>query len=167
VFPLIRGDSDGATLPAREPKEAVMSAKLQRIVIAVGDGVESDAALDQGLQIAADEKAFVDFVHVAPILGEQFAPAAKETEDVPGTVDAAVLDRACADADELGIRCDRRLLIGYPPRQIALLADEVDADLIVVGSRGHGAMKRTFLGSTSRALLNETKRAVLVVQETP
>ena len=139
--------------------------KLQRIVIAVGDGPESDAAVEEGLLLAADEGAYVDFVHVAPIMGEQFAPQAKATEDVPGTVANEALDRACEEAGEHGIRCARRLLIGYPPRQIALLADEVDADLIVIGSRGRSAMKRVLLGSTSRALLNQTKRAVLVVRD--
>jgi nucleotide-binding universal stress UspA family protein len=33
------------------------------------------------------------------------------------------------------VPCTTELLIGYPPSQIAALADELDVDLIVVGSR--------------------------------
>jgi nucleotide-binding universal stress UspA family protein len=44
------------------------------------------------------------------------------------------------------------------------IADERDARAIVVGSRGLGAVKARVLGSTSRKLLHDTHRPVLVVR---
>jgi hypothetical protein len=46
-----------------------------------------------------------------------------------------------------------------------LLADELDADLVVIGSRHMSGIKRFLLGSTSRALIGETSRPVLVISE--
>jgi nucleotide-binding universal stress UspA family protein len=47
---------------------------------------------------------------------------------------------------------------------LASLAEARDAAAIVVGSRGLGAVRSRLLGSTSRKLLHETRRPVLVVR---
>jgi nucleotide-binding universal stress UspA family protein len=52
---------------------------------------------------------------------------------------------------------------GGPAETLADRADRMDADLVVVGSRGLGAVKRAFLGSTSNRLVHICKRPVLVV----
>ena len=47
---------------------------------------------------------------------------------------------------------------------VAAVAERCDAALIVVGSRGLGAVKARLLGSTTRRLLHESHRPVLVVR---
>ena len=46
-------------------------------------------------------------------------------------------------------------------------ADEIDADAIVCGSRGRGAVARSLLGSTSTSLVHHSTRPVLVVPQVP
>lgn len=57
----------------------------------------------------------------------------------------------------------QRVVFGLAAERLADLADEEDAELIVVGSRGRGAFKAAFLGSTSTALIGVARRPVLVV----
>jgi nucleotide-binding universal stress UspA family protein len=47
---------------------------------------------------------------------------------------------------------------------IASLADQHDAAVVVVGTRGLGRVKAGLLGSTSQGLLHHTKRPVMVVR---
>jgi double-stranded uracil-DNA glycosylase len=51
------------------------------------------------------------------------------------------------------IDAERRAAVGVPAERLADLADEEDAELIVVGSRGRGAFKSAFLGSVSNSLV--------------
>ena len=53
------------------------------------------------------------------------------------------------------------LLTGNPIDEIVAYADSIDADLIVVGSRGHGAVGAR-LGSVSQGVLHKARRPVLV-----
>ena len=41
---------------------------------------------------------------------------------------------------------------------------EEDFDLIVIGSRGMGAIKEFFLGSTSNYVMHKSKKPVLIVK---
>jgi len=47
---------------------------------------------------------------------------------------------------------------------IAAIAEQRDAVAVVVGSRGLGRVKSAFLGSTSRKLMHETHRPLLMVR---
>ena len=50
---------------------------------------------------------------------------------------------------------------------IAAVADAHDTAVVVVGSRGHSAVRSTFLGSVTYGLLHATRHPVLVVRDDP
>jgi len=58
---------------------------------------------------------------------------------------------------------EQRVAVGLPAERLADLADDEDAELIVVGSRGRGRFKAAFLGSVSNDLLGVARCPVLVV----
>jgi len=67
-------------------------------------------------------------------------------------------------AEQAGLEhVERRVVTGFAAERLAELADEEDAELIVVGSRGRGAFKAAFLGSVSTSLIGVARCPVLVV----
>ncbi len=53
---------------------------------------------------------------------------------------------------------------GHPSEVIRRVAAEGDFDMIVIGSRGRGGLKKLFLGSVSGAVVHEAKSSVLTVK---
>ena len=53
---------------------------------------------------------------------------------------------------------------GHPAQTIAEVANEEGYDMIVIGSRGLGGLKKLFLGSVSNAVLQEATTSVLIVK---
>ena len=143
---------------------------MENIVIATDGSPSAQEAVKFGLELSADHGATVTFVHVAPAVdllpGGVFGVTVAvqhETTDA----DAEPLDAAREAAQEKGIRAHTTLLKGDPVDEIVAYADTIDADLIVVGSRGHGTIASALLGSVSRGILREARRPVLVVRGIP
>jgi len=66
-------------------------------------------------------------------------------------------------ATEAGFQAEGRLEEGKPWRIIRKVADELDAQTIVLGARGLGRVESMLLGSVSTAVVFHAKRPVLVV----
>lgn len=64
-----------------------------------------------------------------------------------------------------GVAVESALLQGAVLEEITRQAEEMDADLVVLGARGAGFMRRFVLGSTAERLLRKTKHPMLVVKQ--
>ena len=60
-------------------------------------------------------------------------------------------------------QAERRVIAGLAAEGLADLADEQDAQLIVVGSRGRGAFRSPSFGSVSASLIGVARCPVVVV----
>lgn len=82
----------------------------------------------------------------------------------------ADLENELADAarrlEAAGRTVERRALRGRPADAILSAAADMPADLIVMGSRGHGPFKSALLGSVSTEVVNASPRPVLVARGT-
>jgi nucleotide-binding universal stress UspA family protein len=63
-----------------------------------------------------------------------------------------------------GIEARTSWVVGSPAEKIASAADKFKADLIVMGSHGHGALTQLVLGSTSNAVLAHTMTPLLLLR---
>ena len=142
---------------------------MEKILIATDGSESAHEAIEFGLELASEQDAKPIFVHVVPAV--DVMPSYGFSVAIPPAVphvatedDRAPLTAALEVAAERGIDARSELLAGNPAEEIVAYADSIDADLIVIGSRGHGRLASALLGSVSRGVLSESKRPVLVVR---
>jgi nucleotide-binding universal stress UspA family protein len=140
---------------------------MNRILITTDGSPSAQEAVDFGIELAADQGSAVTFVHVVPVVDVVPSGGFGLTGVVPHELtegDTESLDDAQSRAETAGVTSYTKLLRGDPVDEIVAYADTIDTDLIVVGSRGHGAVASALLGSVSRGILREARRPVLVVR---
>jgi nucleotide-binding universal stress UspA family protein len=143
---------------------------MERILIAVDGSPASREAVEYGIELAQHDGAEALLVHVVPltdIVPMNGFGLMGAVHHEPTPLDAKVLDDAKTVAAEHGVRARTELLRGDPAHEIVVYADTMDVDLIVVGSRGHGAVASAVLGSVSRGILGHCERPLLVVRGAP
>ncbi len=75
------------------------------------------------------------------------------------------LDRQVEQIEQAGgAVAEGHLLRGEPVEKITELAEELDVDLVVIGSRGLGTFRRLTAGSVSEGVVRDAQRPVLVVR---
>ena len=75
-----------------------------------------------------------------------------------------VLKPAQSRLQHAGFNVSERYAIGQPAEQIRVVAAKSKADLIVIGSHGHSALRRLLFGSVTNAVMARTTAPVLIVQ---
>ena len=141
---------------------------MKRILVAIDGSPSSAEAVAFGVELAEEHTSELIFAHVVPTLDvvppAGFGAIGGAFPHEPSELDRTLLEDAAAVAAEHGIVATTVLLRGDTVDEIVAYADSHDVDLIVVGSRGHGAIAGALLGSVSRGVLAESKRPVLIVR---
>jgi nucleotide-binding universal stress UspA family protein len=130
-----------------------------RILIATDGSPSAAEAVDYGLELAAEQQADVSFLHVL-LGGSEAVEHRDSTSAADRDADDPLLRRARALAATRGVSASVTAVIGDPVSAIGHVAEAIDADLIVVGSRGLTAAA----GSVSRGVLRVAGRPVVAVR---
>jgi nucleotide-binding universal stress UspA family protein len=91
-------------------------------------------------------------------------------EEVQQTTEAAarhferVLERARGLAEEQGLKLNTHIFAGHPVRDIVKLADDLKADLLIIGARGHTELYERMIGSRADRIIQLAQCPVLVVK---
>ena len=143
--------------------------KLQRILVATDFSAHGKVAMRYAAALAEQFGAEVIAVHIVEQSGVlPPLPTGERTFSEP-TI-ALQVSRARDEAEkllgELGAANSRVLVeCGRPFVEIVRLARNEDADLVVVGTHGHGAVAHMLLGSVAERVIRKSPCPVLVVRE--
>jgi nucleotide-binding universal stress UspA family protein len=144
----------------RDPKK--------RFIVAVDGSEGSSAAIEDAVALARQMDAALTFVHVrkppSSALGHPYYERQVSHDLQKGRRVIAEAIRAAAEA---GIECDGDIFAGDAADEIVSIADNRRVDLIVIGSRGRGALAGALLGSVSREVVQHANVPVLVAKQRP
>lgn len=144
-----------------------MAAFPETILIATDGSNDSELAIRRAVDLANETDAVLHLAYVM-ILSHWM---------VPDTLSDAQYQRLEEDARRLldeqaekaqaagGVTLQKHLKVGRrADEELIKLAEEIDADMIVVGSRGAGTISQAFMGSDAESIVRHADRPVLVVR---
>jgi nucleotide-binding universal stress UspA family protein len=142
-----------------------------RIVVGVDSSQSSCGALQWALAEAQRRDATLDVVNAYnyhPTMGSPFGPVVIGSHEDVEKASQALLDEMVANLVEAaGAPSVQVELIPSPASAARSLLDAASgADLLVVGSRGHGTIDGVLLGSVSRQCAHHARCPVVVVRPT-
>jgi nucleotide-binding universal stress UspA family protein len=142
-----------------------MEAPVFKNIVCATDGSEhAGRALTVAKSLAAEQDATLTIVHVVQRIASGKATGLTRYADEEQVV-ARVQQTAAELADE-GLSATAKIVDDrgiQPAHDIADAANELGADLIVVGTRGHSALGGLLLGSVTQRLLHISTCPVLAV----
>jgi nucleotide-binding universal stress UspA family protein len=142
---------------------------MSTIVVATDGSPAAQAAVERALQEARRRNGTIEFVGAwtTPVNGALGAPTYMSEDVFYATRDAMgeILAEAKGGAAEQGVQAGTHLVAGDPAVEICRLAEERHADLIVMGSRGHGPLAAALLGSVAAHVVQHARCPVMVVPD--
>ncbi|WP_290819221.1 universal stress protein [Halovivax sp.] len=139
---------------------------FDRILVPTDGSEHAEAAADDAIELAADQGATMHVLSIADpgplgdlkLPGDAARPSEALTERAEEFV-VGIVDRA----EAAGVDVEGTVRSGPPGEAILEYAREIDADLIVMGSRGRGGLHRMAVGSVADHVIRVGDCRVLVV----
>lgn len=144
-----------------------------RIVVGTDGSETAGEAVNQALELAKLSGATLDIVSAYASAaekrggGEQLdAPADIQHEIGPREEVNLLLDRAAAAVKSAGVEVQTHPVEGDPAEALIGVAEQTNADLIVVGNRGMTGARRFLLGSVPNKVSHHSPCSLLIAQTT-
>lgn len=137
-----------------------------RVLVATDGGDGAETVLEHALAIASNHDAAIYGLYVVDrrVYASAFDEGPSDRKEALREAGERALEDVRAAAGRAGLDATTEIRDGDPTKVVAAYADEVDADLVVVGSHGKSPREKVQgLGSVSEALVKSTERPVLVV----
>jgi nucleotide-binding universal stress UspA family protein len=141
---------------------------MESIVVGTDGSPSAEAAVRRAVEVARGSGALVHLVTAYPDIPsyrERIASTAKRDPIDLREVAESVLARAAGELGSRGVEVETHAREGEPASVIMEVAQEQNADLIVVGARGLTAIQRFLLGSVSSKLSHHAPCSVMIVRE--
>jgi nucleotide-binding universal stress UspA family protein len=135
-------------------------------ILNANDGSETGfRSFSMALALAKENGAELHMVCVEEIpYMPEFVQEVEEQDERTARRIEKLLKHAQAMADAAQVKLKPHVLKGHPVRDIVRLAEELKADLLVIGAVGHSALYERLIGSRADRLVQLAKCPVLVVK---
>jgi nucleotide-binding universal stress UspA family protein len=140
---------------------------MKRILVGIDGSPASHKAARLAAEVAGRFGARLTLAYVVPRLllpPDAYGLTVAEVEAEHRTHADEVLRQARAELGEAGAAAEVSVLQGPPAEALVEAAAATEADLVVLGSHGRGAVARVLLGSTTDRVVHLCPRPVLVVR---
>jgi nucleotide-binding universal stress UspA family protein len=149
--------------------------RLRHIIVGTDFTSAGEQALARAARLTRERGAQLTLAHIVPAslwedLGTQVAGAVGITvspQDAQRTAAERLQRRAAELFARDGLTCNALVSGGRPAQELARIASDTAADLVVVGAKGEHPVRSLMLGTTAQKLLRVTNSPVLVVKRGP
>jgi len=142
---------------ARVPVMVVAdSRRVSKILVPVDGSRAADRALRYAVNIAKKMGAKITLLHV------QESGFSRARPELARGLGDTILSQAAGKVKD--VEFDKRLESGSPGSVITHTADEENYDLIIMGDKGHGGIRKFLLGSVSNHVLHYSNHTILIVK---
>jgi nucleotide-binding universal stress UspA family protein len=138
---------------------------IRRIVVGIDGSTQAHRAEQWSADLARALDAEVVAVHALGLLHRTATGELVASDTHRDEIRAEFEQSWCAPLRDAGVRYRAELREGNPVTALLDVADELDADLVVVGSRGAGGFPGLLLGSTSAQVAQHARTPVVIVPE--
>lgn len=155
-----------------------------KLLVAVDLSLRNEDVFEAGLDLAKNTGASLMLLHVpssdapeCPSLPTMIGPDYYPLSGTASTIEIyeklwrayeekglEVLKHFAEKARQAGVEVEYTQTAGAPGKTICHLAHDIDADLILVGRRGHSGLNELVIGSVSNYVMHHASCSVLVVQ---
>ena len=146
---------------------------IKRILYATDLSPNSAYAFLYAINSAKKHDAGIIILHVIEELAPFFAEERLKTISAQKTTQAidrikkrlkVLCDKQLKDDSEFAGRVESiEVCQGYPPEEILRKADELDCDVIIMGTHGKGIIRHSFLGSAAQKVLRRVRKPVFII----
>jgi nucleotide-binding universal stress UspA family protein len=141
----------------------------KRILVAIDFSESAETALDYAVGLAKELHANVIVMHAyeLPIYGFPSGALVASAEMASRIMTGAQegLDAACKARASSGVEISQVLRQGVAWEEVHSVADEMNADLIVIGTHGRQGLSRALLGSVAEKIIRTSTRPVLTLHQ--
>lgn len=167
-----------SVLIARKMPRQKRTAPGMNLLLATDGSPDSQAAVDFVKTVGLPDSSRLTILHVVKkhvyetgqsLIADssherEFAKLAEELLEVRGREGVKLLEQTRKALSSPGLTIQERLVSGNPAAEILKTARYLDADLIVMGSRGTTGIKRIFLGSVSNKVAHSAGCPVAIMR---
>ena len=135
-----------------------------KVLLATDGSPDATLAARSAVELCEKTGSELHVVLVGEFLPTLFAYTEEEPAELRHAARRLLDEQVAKITDAGGSVAEAHLRVGKPAEQIVDLSEELDAGVVVVGSRGQSALRRALIGSVSDSVVRHAHCPVFVVR---